>query len=144
MTTESPDLTIHKTLHVDAPVERAFDVFTNGMPAWWPLATHSLGSGSVAIRWEVGGIAVEAAGDATHEWFDVVEYDPPHAVGMRWRVSPESPATDLRVTFAPEGDGTRVELTHSGWQAYGPNATESFGSYDEGWTTVLGHYVRSL
>jgi hypothetical protein len=29
--------------HLAAPVERAFQVFTEGMSSWWPLATHKIG-----------------------------------------------------------------------------------------------------
>jgi hypothetical protein len=57
-------------------------------------------------------------------------------------VSAGSPATDLEVRFSPEGDGTRVELTHGGWERYGDRADESFGSYNSGWDTVLGRYVE--
>jgi hypothetical protein len=38
----------------------------------------------------------------------------------------------------PEGDGTRVELVHSGWEAYGDDAAASRASYDTGWDIVLG------
>lgn len=141
MTTETAELTIHKTIHVAAPLERAFDVFTNGMTTWWPVATHSVDTGELSVDWRVGGLAVELADGVRHEWFDVVEFMPPHAVGMRWRVNPEAPATDLRVTFTPEGDGTRVELFHTGWEAYGENAAERSDGYREGWDVVLGGYT---
>jgi uncharacterized protein YndB with AHSA1/START domain len=144
VTSELPDLTIRKVLHVHAPVERAFDVFTTGMPGWWPVATHSIASGVLSISWEVGGIAVETVAGARHEWFDVVEFDPPHVVAMRWRVTPESPVTSLRVSFEAEGDDTRVELTHTGWESFGADAARSFGGYEGGWDVVLGQYVRAL
>ena len=143
MTTEIADQAIHKTLHVAVSPERAFDVFTNGWADWWPVATHSIGAGEASVDWRVGGLGIELVDGVRHEWLDVVEFDPPHTIGMRWRVNPESPTTDLRVTFAADGDGTRVELTHSGWRAYS-DAGVSLGSYDGGWDTVLDHYTRAI
>jgi uncharacterized protein YndB with AHSA1/START domain len=142
MTADTTDPTIHKTVHVDVPVERAFDVFTRGWPDWWPFATHSVDQGRAEIDWRVGGVVAEIVGDDRHEWAVIVEFEPPHRFAMRWRVNPEKPPTDLRVTFEPAGDGTRVELTHSGWEAYDEAAEESFTDYNGGWDKVLGHYVR--
>ena len=142
MTTETADLTIHKTVHVAVPLEQAFDVFTSDISTWWPVATHSIGGGQLTVDWRVGGLAVEVVDGKRHEWFDVAEYTPPHAISVRWRVTPESPTTDLRVTFAPEGDGTHVELFHTGWEAYGDGGVEPSGSYSEGWDAVLGHFTR--
>ena len=59
---------------------------------------------------------------------------------MRWRVNPESPPTDLRVTFAAEGDGTRVELIHTGWEAYGDGGARAERQLQRG----LGHGARPL
>jgi uncharacterized protein YndB with AHSA1/START domain len=142
LTTETADLTIHKTLHVAVPLEQAFDVFTTGISSWWPVATHSIGGGELTVDWRVGGVAVELVDGDRHEWFDVVAYSPPHSIDLRWRVTPEAPPTDLRVTFAPEGDGTRVELSHAGWEAYSDGGAAPSGGYSEGWDTVLGHFTR--
>ena len=142
MTIETADLTIHKTVHVSVPLERAFEVFTTDISSWWPVATHSVGGGQLTVDWRVGGVAVELVDGKRHEWFDVAEYTPPHAISLRWRVTPESPPTDLRVIFASEVDGTRVELFHTGWEAYGDGGVEPSGSYSEGWDTVLGHFTR--
>ena len=31
---------IKRTLHVDVPIERAFEVFTDRMGSWWPASHH--------------------------------------------------------------------------------------------------------
>jgi Activator of Hsp90 ATPase homolog 1-like protein len=73
----------------------------------------------------------------------VVAWDPPHRFVMTWHPggSPAQ-ATELEVRFAPDGDGTRIQLEHRGWEVYGANAATLRESYDTGWTTVLGHYTR--
>lgn len=46
--------------------------------------------------------------------------------------------------FSPQGEATRVELEHRGWNRYGDRGPEARGSYDGGWEQVLGAYVASL
>ena len=73
----------------------------------------------------------------------MLEYDPPTAFRLRWRVNPEQPPTELAVAFSADGDGTRVVLTHAGWESFADRADEEFRGYTSGWDTVLGHYVSS-
>src|SRR5438105_11161192 len=40
MTTTDTGTSVRKTLTVNAPIERAFDVFTNGFGTWWPPTHH--------------------------------------------------------------------------------------------------------
>lgn len=41
------------------------------------------------------------------------------------------------VTFAATHEGTRVDFTHSGWEALGERALESRQDYDSGWDMVF-------
>jgi len=34
---------LRKQLKVSLPVQKAFELFTEGMGTWWPLPTHSVG-----------------------------------------------------------------------------------------------------
>ena len=45
---------------------------------------------------------------------------------------------ELEVRFAADGDATRVELEHRGWEQ-----PEDRTSYDEGWDFVLGKLVEA-
>jgi uncharacterized protein YndB with AHSA1/START domain len=141
MMIDAEDLVIRKEVHVNAPVDRAFAVFTAGLPEWWPMETHSIRNGVTSVDWRVGGIAVETVGEERFEWGDVLEYDPPSSFRLRWRVNPEKPPTELKVVFLADGEGTRVELTHSGWERFLEAGDEGFHSYSSGWDIVLGHYV---
>lgn len=44
----------------------------------------------------------------------------------------------------PDEDGTRVELTHTGWEAYGSDAGRLRTVYTgpDAWTGVLARYAR--
>jgi hypothetical protein len=47
------------------------------------------------------------------------------------------------VRFVPDGDGSRVELEHRGWERLGEAAAEAREGYDTGWDTVLGLYASA-
>ena len=144
MTAQTADLTIRKTVTVEASLDHAFRVFTERMATWWPTETHSLAGGEVSLDWRVGGTASELVEGTWVSWADILEYDPPHGVALRWRVNAEKPATELRVRFEPDGGGTRVELSHGGWESYLDGGTKEQASYTSGWDTVLGHYTAYL
>ena len=103
-----------------------------------------MAKGVIAVDWRVGGLAVETAGGERFEWADVLEFDPPTAFRLRWRVNPEKPPTELKVAFIADGDGTRVELTHAGWESFAEVADEELQGYTSGWDAVLGHYVSHV
>jgi len=50
----------------------------------------------------------------------------------------EAEAQNLDVRFSPEGDGTRVELVHTGWERRGAKAEQILRDYDSGWDYVFG------
>jgi uncharacterized protein YndB with AHSA1/START domain len=89
-----------------------------------------------------GGRVYEQTGGEQHDWADVLVYDPPTRLVLRWRVNPENPPTEVEIVFRPEGEGTRVDLEHRGWEAYGDGAAESRSGYNSGWDFVLDRYVE--
>jgi hypothetical protein len=49
----------------------------------------------------------------------------------------------VEVVFAPEAGGTRVTLTHAGWELLGDRSEKMRSNYDAGWDFVLQHFVDS-
>jgi hypothetical protein len=49
----------------------------------------------------------------------------------------------VEVTFVPEGDGTRVGLSHRGWENVLDQREERMASYMTGWDLVLSRYVEA-
>jgi uncharacterized protein YndB with AHSA1/START domain len=140
---------IHKSLVVDCSVERAFDVFTRGISSWWPVDSYSIGGDAVTeiiIEERVGGRVFERDADGGEgEWGRVLAWDPPARVAMTWYPGHDpAEATELEVSFAADGDRTRVDLVHRGWETRAARAEEARTSYDTGWEAVLAHYTRSL
>ena len=71
-------------------------------------------------------------------WGRVLTYEPPHRLTFTWIVGLSAEYEQLiELRFAPEGDGTRVELTHSGWEKLGDAAAALRERYDRGWATLI-------
>jgi uncharacterized protein YndB with AHSA1/START domain len=140
---------VRKTVTVDCTVEEAFRVFTTDAVSWWPLASHSINGEAVrqiVFEEREGGDVYEvtADGDRGH-WATVVTWEPPNRLVLEWNILKREPIpTELDVRFLPEGDGTRVELEHRGWEAVAEEAETKRKSYDTGWEHVLGFYERRL
>jgi uncharacterized protein YndB with AHSA1/START domain len=147
MSTQAADLVVRKSLTVAAPLERAFEVFTERIGTWWPFDTHSIGGqrtrDAVFEGREGGGVYEVIEGGETAPWATVLAWEPPTRVLLSWHVNPEVPATEVEVRFASEGDGTRVVLEHRGWKRLGDKADAARGGYDAGWDYVLGRFAES-
>jgi uncharacterized protein YndB with AHSA1/START domain len=140
---------VRKTVTVDCTVEEAFRVFTTDAVSWWPLASHSINGEAVQQivfeGREGGGVyEVTADGDRGH-WATVLTWDPPFRLVLAWNIlRREVVPTEVEVSFFPDGDGTRVELEHRGWDAVAEEAEAKRENYDTGWKQVLGFYERHI
>jgi uncharacterized protein YndB with AHSA1/START domain len=140
------ELALRKSIVVACSAEHAFRVFTERTWEWWPFAGHSLfdaGSETVVFEPRVGGRVVERSKRGEEGlWGTVTAWDPPHGFAMTWHPGrDEETAQDLEVRFSSEGDGTRVDLVHTGWERLGDRMAEISGHYGEGWDFVLGKFA---
>jgi uncharacterized protein YndB with AHSA1/START domain len=147
MSTQATEV-VRRSVTVSRTTEDAFRLFTEGIATWWPLESHSIGKDgvdpeTVVLEGRTGGRMYErmADGDEAH-WGTILAWEPPHRVVISWELRPERPATEVEVRFSPEGDGTRVELEHRGWERLGEQADEARSSYVTGWEYVLGRYAE--
>ncbi len=134
-----------KTLTVNAPPARAFEIFTVGIADWWPGQSHSVSAAdnalpqAITIEPHTGGAIYEITNDGQRaNWGKITHWDPARSFAMTWHpgASPDQ-ATLVRVDFEPVETGTRVTLTHTGWEALGTQAANRRASYDPGWNHVL-------
>jgi uncharacterized protein YndB with AHSA1/START domain len=138
---------VRKTVTVDCTVEEAFRVFTTDAASWWPVASHSIAGEQVEQivfegREDGEVYEVSASGETSH-WATVVTWEPPNRLVLEWNILKREPvATELEVRFLPEGDGTRVELEHRGWESVAEEAEAKRENYDTGWGHVLGAYEQ--
>ena len=132
---------VRKSVVVPLPVEKAFRLFTDGINSWWPFDSHSIGGDkteTAVFDTDAKRLYERDADGSEHDWADITAWDPPNRFLLAWRVNPAATGTEVEVRFAPEGEGTRVDLEHRGWeQAGAPDRS----SYDEGWDHVLGKFA---
>jgi uncharacterized protein YndB with AHSA1/START domain len=134
---------VRKQISVDCDVETAFRTFTEDIATWWPVESHSItGEGTTPVfEQRAGGRLYERAPDRQeHDWAAILAYEPPHRVVLEWKVNSTVPPTEVEVRFSPDGDGTRVELEHRGWERYPSGGGDERGSYDSGWSRVLERF----
>jgi Activator of Hsp90 ATPase homolog 1-like protein len=142
MSTTETLAAINKTITVDASPQTAFETFTRQVDSWWPR-THSVFEDDVqeiVFDERAGGRLYErSTGGEEADWADVLVWEPHSRFVLRWRVNPERGPTEVEVRFTPEGDRTRVDLEHRGW-----DDPEGRANYGPGWDRVLGHYADSF
>jgi uncharacterized protein YndB with AHSA1/START domain len=131
---------IRKTIELDAPLARAFEVWTGHVGRWWPLAQHSISKAEATgcfIEPGVGGRLYETTrSGAEHLWGTVAVWEPPRRLAYSWHPQVDlSERTMVLVMFTPLGPRrTRLTLTHSGWQ---PGQEERRSRYHAGWDGLL-------
>jgi len=122
----------------------ALRIFTEEMANWWPLSSHSVGEDrarTVRFGASVGEQIVEVFGkDEESIWGTITAWEPPDRVAFNWHPgNPPTEATAVEVTFVADGNGTRVTLTHTGWENW-PDSAQAHAGYDTGWDFVLGQF----
>jgi uncharacterized protein YndB with AHSA1/START domain len=142
------ELAVRKSITVAAPPERAFEVFTDRIGTWWPLDTHSLFEDravTAVVEPREGGGMYELDADGNQGyWGTILAWEPPHRLVVSWNVGRRRPEpTEVEVRFVAEGDGTRVELEHRGWERIA-DGDSAYARYDAGWDTVLAPYIGAV
>jgi uncharacterized protein YndB with AHSA1/START domain len=156
MSAEAPT-SVRESILVEAPIERAFEVFTRGISTWWPHDRHILKAELVAMEFEpwVGGNIVDRGVDGSEcRWARILAYEPPHRVLFSWDVSSNwqlelelDRTSEVEVRFIAEGVArTRVELEHRHLERHGEGWEEmraAVGS-PEGWMYGLRAFGREV
>jgi len=137
-----PQPPVVKSVEVAWTPEAAFRRFTAEIATWWPLRTHSVAGArarSVVFESHVGGRIYEIAADgATSMWGTVLAWEPPHRVAFSFHPGRgEEMAQPVEVRFVATAAGTRLELTHAGWEKLGRLAPFARRGYTVGWAYVL-------
>jgi uncharacterized protein YndB with AHSA1/START domain len=133
---------VRKSLTVPLTPEKAFRLFTADIATWWPLASHSVGASkaeTVIFEGRLGGRLYERAQDGTPApWGEIRVWQPPSRLVFSWHPGkPEDTGQEVELRFIAEGNGTRVELEHRGWEKLGEKAASVRADYDKGWNFVF-------
>jgi uncharacterized protein YndB with AHSA1/START domain len=155
--TQAAAAVVRKQIVVEAPVERAFAVFTERFGDFKPPEHNLLASPIAETVFEprVGGHIYDRAVDGSEcRWARILAYEPPARVVFSWDIGPQwqietepENTSEVEVRFIAETPmRTRVELEHRnidrhgpGWQAVGEGV-----SGDAGWPLYLTRYAALL
>lgn len=153
MTMPATDTSVRESIVVDAPIERAFSVFTDGIATWWPPEHHILQTELAEMVFEprVGGHVYDRGIDGSEcRWARVLAYDPPNHLVFSWDINTQwqietdpSKTSEIEVRFIADGrTRTRVELEHRNLDRHGDGWEEmrnAVGS-PEGWRIGLERF----
>ena len=117
------ELAVRKSVFVRCTPEHAFHVYTERMTDWYPIEGHSIfDDPQSTVVWEgyVGGRVYERSSKSEEGvWGTIVVWDPPNELTMTWHPDRgEETAQELNIRFTSEGDGTRVDVVHTGWERH--------------------------
>lgn len=131
---------IRREVLVDTDPATAFEVFTENLGRWWPLAELSVYGDGATVAFTGGQIVERSADGQAAVWGTVTRWEPPGAVAFSWHPGqPPMSASHVEVTFAAAASQTRVTLMHTGWEACADPAAAR-AEYDHGWPMVLDRY----
>ena len=152
--TDTADVVVRRQIVVQAPIERAFDVFTERFGDFKPPEHNLLGAAIAETVFEpkVGGHIYDRAVDGSEcHWARVLAYEPPTRVVFSWDISPQwqietdpDNTSEVEVTFIAETpQRTRVELEHRNLERHGPGweSVRDGVAHDQGWPLYLARYA---
>jgi uncharacterized protein YndB with AHSA1/START domain len=157
MTTQAQQTSIQTDVVVEAPVERAFKVFTEQFDSIKPREHNMLDVDIAESVFEphAGGRVYDRGVDGSEcQWGRVLTYEPPERIVFTWDISPHwqlesdlSHASEVEVRFVAEAsDRTRVELEHrhldrhgEGWEGLREGVRT-----DQGWPLYLGRFAEQV
>jgi uncharacterized protein YndB with AHSA1/START domain len=156
MTTETQASAVRTEIVVEAPIERAFTVFTEEIGSWWPEDHHILQAELAQMVFEprAGGHVYDRGVDGSEcRWARVLAYEPPNRIviswdiNLQWQLETDPDRTsEVEIRFIAAGPArTRIELEHrrlerhgDGWQ----QMRDAVGS-PGGWSSGLQRFAAA-
>ena len=142
---------------VNAPIERAFAVFTERFGDFKPREHNLLAVPIAETVFEprVGGHIYDRGVDGSVcRWARILAYEPPSRVLFSWDIgatwqleADQSKTSEVEVRFTAESDErTRVDLEHRHLYRHGPGweSVADGVDGDAGWPLYLARYARLL
>jgi uncharacterized protein YndB with AHSA1/START domain len=155
MSTQASDTATRHSIVVEAPIESAFSVFTDGFGGFKPRE-HNLLQVDIAetvFETHVGGNIYDRGVDGSEcRWARVLAFEPPNRVVFSWDISPQwqietdlDKTSEVEVRFIAEApDRTRIELEHRNLDRHGAgweSERDGVGG-DQGWPLYLERFAE--
>jgi uncharacterized protein YndB with AHSA1/START domain len=155
--TATADTSVRSDITVEAPIERAFEVFTTKFDRIKPREHNMLGVDIAESVFEprAGGRVYDKGVDGTEcQWARVLAFEPPDRILFTWDINPYwqietdlDKTSEVEVRFIAESPTrTRVELEHrnldrhgDGWEGMAEGVRG-----DDGWPLYLGRFAEAV
>jgi uncharacterized protein YndB with AHSA1/START domain len=147
------EVAVRQSVTVNAPIGKAFTVFTEGFDTWWPR-THKIGRADLrqaVLECRPGGRWYEIDADGSEcEWGRVLAWEPPARLVLGWQIDagwqfdPEL-VTEVEVRFTAEDpQRTRVELEHRDLDRFGDSREQISAAFRSGggWPGLLAAFAE--
>jgi uncharacterized protein YndB with AHSA1/START domain len=157
MSTQEAGSSFRTSIVVEAPVERAFSVFTEDFGRFKPPEHNLLGVDIAETVFEprAGGHLYDRGVDGSEcRWARVLAYEPPNRVVISWDISPKwqietdlEKTSEVEVRFIAEApDRTRVELEHRNLDRHGEGWQQLRDGVEgeDGWPLYLRRFAELL
>ena len=151
--TQAPATTVQRSIVVEAPIERAFRVFTEDFDRVKPREHNMLGVEIAETVFEprAGGRIYDRGADRSEfHWARVLAFEPPDRVVFSWDLSPQwqvepdpERTSEVEVRFIAEApERTRVELEHRNLDRHGEGweGERDAVAGDGGWPLYLQRF----
>jgi uncharacterized protein YndB with AHSA1/START domain len=156
MSMQAAETSVGASVVVDAPIERAFSLFTEGIGTWWDPDHHLLEGDLAEMVFEprVGGHVYDRGVDGSEcRWARVLAFEPPDRFVISWDINPQwkletdhDMTSEVEVRFVAETpDRTRVELEHRNLDRHGEGweqMRDAIGS-PNGWGSGLRRFAEA-
>jgi uncharacterized protein YndB with AHSA1/START domain len=152
---QATDTSVTASIVVEAPIERAFSVFTEGFGRFKPPEHNMLEAEIAETVFEAreGGSIYDRGVDGSEcRWARVLAFERPNRVVFSWDISPQwrpetdpEKASEVEVRFVAEGpERTRVELEHRNLERHGAGweGVRDGVAADGGWPLYLRRFAE--
>ena len=154
MSVQATDTSVRTSIVVEAPIERAFSVFTEEFGRFKP-PEHNLLAVEIAetvFEPREGGHVYDRGVDGSEcRWARVLAYEPPSRVVISWDINPHwqietdlEKTSEVEVRFVAESARhTRVELEHRNLERHGEGweGVREGVAGEEGWPLYLQRFA---
>lgn len=125
----------------NAPVARVWSALTDvdQMREWY----FDLKDFKPVVAFEFEFV-VEHEGNIFHHLCKVTEVSPQKKIAYTWRYKGEPGNSLVTIELFPEGDKTRLKLTHAGIESFPKTPAYAQKNFEAGWTQIIGSELKQF
>src|SRR5262245_23697211 len=87
---------------------------------------------------------VENEGNSYHHLCLVTEVIPEKKIAYTWRYKGEPGDSLVTIELSPDGEKTRLKLTHTGIETFPKTPAYARKNFEQGWSTIIGTELKQF